>query len=246
MSGSRAVSPEDFANAEQHVLDGSPSEHIYLASEPEAGQETESEPQSVLERFQLKDGRRRLTAQLTLYEGGVLKLYRRRGKKRLSSHTIKLRYLDAIPTVSRHVAWRWLWAALGAAALAIAAAALAQLAPLRPFALPAAAAAGLAAAIAACVFYWRSHETTAFYTLNGRARAITLTASVGRFRQGRGIRPKLARAIAAAEETIGEDTALYLRAEMREHYRLRHDGVLSSEDCTESTGRILAQFDNRP
>jgi hypothetical protein len=30
---------------------------------------------------------------------------------------------------------------------------------------------------------------------------------------------------------------------MREHYRLRGDGVLSHETCAESTGRILAQFD---
>jgi hypothetical protein len=30
---------------------------------------------------------------------------------------------------------------------------------------------------------------------------------------------------------------------MREHYRLRGDGVLSSESCADSTGRILAQFD---
>lgn len=242
MSGSRAVRPEAFADAEHHVLDGSPSEHIYLASEPDSAPDPDPEPKRVIEHFELRDGRRRLTAQLTLYEGGMLKIYRRRGKRRLSSHTIKLRYLDPIPTVTRHIARRWLSAAAGAAALAIAAAALA---PLSPFVLPAIAVAAAAAVVTAGVFYCRSYETTSFYTLNGRARAIKLTASVGRFRHGRAIRPKLVKAIAAAEETIGEDTALYLRAEMREHYRLRSDGVLSSDDCSESTGRILAQFDSQ-
>jgi len=36
---------------------------------------------------------------------------------------------------------------------------------------------------------------------------------------------------------------MFLRAEMREHYRLRGDGVLSVGTCAECTGRILAHFD---
>ena len=39
------------------------------------------------------------------------------------------------------------------------------------------------------------------------------------------------------------DTAAYLRAEMREHYRLRGNGVLENDECARGTGRILAQFD---
>jgi hypothetical protein len=34
-----------------------------------------------------------------------------------------------------------------------------------------------------------------------------------------------------------------LRAEMREHYRLRGDGILDDE-CSEGTGRILVHFDD--
>jgi hypothetical protein len=30
---------------------------------------------------------------------------------------------------------------------------------------------------------------------------------------------------------------------MREHYRLRSDGIVTPEDCDKGTGRILAQFD---
>jgi hypothetical protein len=56
--------------------------------------------------------------------------------------------------------------------------------------------------------------------------------------------PRLIRAIEQAEESIGDDTAIYLRAEMREHYRLRGDGVLTEQDCSEGTGRILLHFDD--
>jgi hypothetical protein len=31
---------------------------------------------------------------------------------------------------------------------------------------------------------------------------------------------------------------------MREHYRLRTDGILSEEECSDSTGRILVHFDD--
>jgi hypothetical protein len=64
-------------------------------------------------------------------------------------------------------------------------------------------------------------------------------------RKFRAFVPVLSRAIEEAAERIGDDTSAYLRAEMREHYRLRGDGVLSNEACAESTGRILAQFDVR-
>jgi hypothetical protein len=53
----------------------------------------------------------------------------------------------------------------------------------------------------------------------------------------------LCRAIEEAAERIGADTAAYLRAEMREHYRLRGNGVLDNDECARGTGRILAQFD---
>jgi hypothetical protein len=53
----------------------------------------------------------------------------------------------------------------------------------------------------------------------------------------------LSHAIDEAAENIGTDTAAHLRAEMREHYRLRGNGVLSQESCASGTGRILAQFD---
>jgi anti-sigma-K factor RskA len=241
-SNFRAQPPEDLAEAEHHVLESAPSEHIYLSSEAE---DDAVEPEHVVERFEVKDRRRRLSTELTLYEQGLLRSHRRRGKRRLTSHTIKLRYLDPAPTITRHIALRALYTAAGLIALATAASLLARFETLRPVVVPLALVAAAAAVVAGFVFFLRTHESTVFHTLHGRARAVTLTASFGQFGRARVILPALVRAIEDAEETISDDTALYLREEMREHYRLRRDGVLSSDDCTESTGRILAQFDHK-
>jgi hypothetical protein len=80
--------------------------------------------------------------------------------------------------------------------------------------------------------------------MHGRAAALTLTAGLGRIRRLRSLLPNIINAIGDAEDDIGEDTTVFLRAEMREHYRLRTDGVLSEEECSNSTGRILVHFDD--
>jgi hypothetical protein len=72
---------------------------------------------------------------------------------------------------------------------------------------------------------------------------LELIANFGALKKYRAIVPLLSHAIEEAAERIGVDTATYLRAEMREHYRLRGDGVLENDDCAKGTGRILAQFD---
>jgi hypothetical protein len=79
--------------------------------------------------------------------------------------------------------------------------------------------------------------------LHGRVTVLRLVAQLGTIRKLRSFVPTLSGAIEEAAESIGSDTAAYLRAEMREHYRLRGDGVLDNDDCAAGTGRILAQFD---
>ena len=90
---------------------------------------------------------------------------------------------------------------------------------------------------------YRSCERTLFATIHGRASVLELVANVGSLKKFRAFVPVLSAAIEEAAERIGDDTAAFLRAEMREHYRLRGDGVLSNQCCADSTGRILAQFD---
>ena len=105
---------------------------------------------------------------------------------------------------------------------------------------------GAAAVAAAATLYvgiYLSHERIEFCTLHGRAAVLQLVANLGSIKRFHSFVPMLCRAIEEAAERIGADTSAYLRAEMREHYRLRGDGVLDNDECARGTGRILAQFD---
>ena len=97
--------------------------------------------------------------------------------------------------------------------------------------------------LALFVAYYLSHEKIVFRTLHGRAAAIRFGAGLGTMRRFHKLVPRLIEAIANAAESMHEETAVYLRAEMREHYRLRGDGIISEEECAESTERILGEFD---
>jgi hypothetical protein len=99
--------------------------------------------------------------------------------------------------------------------------------------------------VALFVAVYRSYERTEFYTLHGRAPVFRLVANLGSIEKLRALVPALSQAIGEAGDHFGDDNSAYLRAEMREHYRLRGAGVLSGAACADSTGRILAQFDSQ-
>jgi hypothetical protein len=231
----------DLAGAESPTP-GQTSEHIYLADE--ASTDPTAPPKTIAERLTLHDRLRRIVIEITLYEEGFLKLAETRGGRRTTPHLLNLRYLDPVPSVRRHYPKRLIRAAAGCAATAVVAAALAQIPVLGPVAYPAAALAAAAMLGALAWFVHASHEKIVYRTLHGRAPALTLRAGLGSMRQFRAAMPVIIHAIEQAEETISEDTAIYLRAEMREHYRLRGDGVLTEDACSEGTGRILLHFDD--
>jgi hypothetical protein len=223
------------------LLDSSAAEHIFIGSEDSAP--TPLNARTVREQVEINNPVRRTTTVLTLYEEGFLKVVARRSAQRGEPFSLDLHYLDPVPSISRVIATRALYVALGSGAAAALAWLLAQLEVLRPFAVPALLVAAAATAAALLIAVYRSHERIEFCTIHGRAPVLTLIASLGSIKRCRAFVPLLSRAIDEAAERIGGDTSAYLRAEMREHYRLRGDGVLSREMCAESTGRILAQFD---
>jgi hypothetical protein len=191
----------------------------------------------------LRNTLRRARTEVTLFEEGFLKVTEHSRGKPGESYRLDLHYLDPVPTLDRVLAVRWFQSALGCGALAALAAFLLRFESLRMAALPVL---GLAAAAAIATLYvavYRSYEKTTFATLHGRAPVLQFVANFGSIKKFRAFVPVLSRAIEEAHENIGDDTSAYLRAEMREHYRLRGDGVLSNDACAESTGRILAQFD---
>jgi hypothetical protein len=217
------------------------AEHIYLSDETAGDGATE--PKTVREKIEIRDRLRGFDMRITLYEEGFLRLDETRGKDS-RTYNVNLLYLDPVPTQKRHYAKRTGRVAAICAGIAGLATLLVAFPSVAPIAIATAIAAGGAAFVAFLLFVRASHEKIVFRTMHGRAAALTLTAGLGRIRRVRSLLPLIINAIGDAEDDIGEDTTVFLRAEMREHYRLRTDGVLSEEECSDSTGRILVHFDN--
>jgi hypothetical protein len=216
------------------------AEHIFIASDEASDPRT---AHKVRERWRLGNALRRMVTEVTLFEEGYAEIAQHAGRKSGAPFRLDLRYLDPIPSITRVVATRAWWTAVGCAAAALGAFAVASFTALGVLAVSFGLGAAAAAAVAVAIALQRSHETIEYVTLHGRARVLVLVANFGAIKPFRAFVPELSQAIEEASEEIGGDTSMFLRAEMREHYRLRGDGVLSVGTCAECTGRILAHFD---
>jgi hypothetical protein len=242
MPDPRAIKPTPAAApVERPALESAPAEHIYLSDD--SGDEAGPQPKVISGRLVLRDRLRRNIARFTLYEEGYLRLDERRRGKPIRSHQLNLRYLDPVPSLEPYYPRRLLKIAVGCTAATMLAALLSLFDALSRFAIPATAAAGVATIIGFVLFVYMSHEKVVFRTLHGGAAALTLEVGLGYKRRFHAALPQIVRAIDNAAESIGDETAAFLRAEMREHYRLRGDGILTEEECSDSTGRILMHFD---
>jgi hypothetical protein len=240
MSKSRLPSLADFAEAEHCVLEDLTVEMTGISA---AFVGPASAPSEISEEVVIRDRfRGRQTSVRIFLEGWADIEIERRGH-RSTSHRIDLRFLDPVPATSRHYPIRLLKAAgIGAAATAILAIP-AWFGWFSGFTVPATMSVGAITVIALLVTFYLSHEKIVFRTLHGRAGTIRLGAGLGTIRRFHKLVPRLIEAIASAAESMHDETAVYLRAEMREHYRLRGDGIISDNECAASTERILGEFD---
>jgi hypothetical protein len=218
-----------------------PSEHIYIASEDSTNPAAAA--RTLRDAIVLRNPIRHTGMELGLFEEGFLKVTALRRGNADEPFFLDLRFVDPVPKLERVVAARWLLAALGCGTIAGLAGFLMRFDALYLIATGALGIAALGAAVTLYVGLYLSHERTEFCTLHGRVPVLQLVANFGAIKKHRALVPVLSRAIEEAAERIGADTAAYLRAEMREHYRLRGAGVLDNDDCYKGTGRILAQFD---
>jgi hypothetical protein len=95
----------------------------------------------------------------------------------------------------------------------------------------------------ALVSTYLTTETVSLRSRNGRARLLEFTGGVGTFRALRAFETKLAAHIRHAIAASSREKAQQLRAEMREHQRLREQGILTGQDYEESKARILRSHD---
>ena len=218
------------------------AEHIYIGSE-----DTTTNPaaaaRTLRETIVLRNPLRHAGAELALYGEGFLKVTELNRGNAEEPFFLDLRFVDPVPQLERLIAVRWLATALGCGALTALAGFLMRFDALYVFAAAALAVAAVATATTLYVGLYLSHEKIRFCTLHGRVVVFELIANFGALKSFRAFVPILSHAVEEAAELIGTDTAAYLRAEMREHYRLRGDGVLDNDECAKGTGRILAQFD---
>jgi hypothetical protein len=219
-----------------------PGEHILIGSDDFA-----ADPATVArtpgDTVVLRNPIRRTGAQITFYDEGYLKVTELEKGNAEAPFLLDLRFVDPVPKIERVIAMRWLTAAFGCGAMAVLAAFLLRFDAFHTAALWALGVAALGTVVALYVGVYTSHEKIEFCTLHGRAAVLQLVANLGSIKKFHSFVPMLCRAIEEAAERIGADTSAYLRAEMREHYRLRGDGVLDHDECARGTGRILAQFD---
>jgi hypothetical protein len=157
-------------------------------------------------------------------------------------YVLDLRFVGA-PRLSRKVAWRWIAAALTLAALTVAALRMPPTAP--PWSPQERLAICLtltgAWAFVMLVAAYRSTETVRLFSINGAARLLEYTGSLGTFRTARRFLTKLAAHIQLASKARRSTRAEHLRDEMREHLRLMELGVLNAENYEASKVRILSR-----
>ncbi|HEY5666123.1 MAG TPA: hypothetical protein VIV64_05325 [Gammaproteobacteria bacterium] len=228
----------DFADAEHCVLEDVTVEHPKIYPEYLGSRE----PSEVIDEFVIGDPIRRSQTTVRIYAEGWLDIESGRPGKNPHLDRINLRYIDAVPTMERFYPVDLIKVTGIMAAVAVIASVPATLGWLTTYTLPTAVVAGAAAVAGSWLSFYRSHEKIVFQTLHGRAGAICLNARLGTIRRFQKIVPRLVEAIADAAQSVQEETAVYLRAEMREHYRLCNEGILTQEECAESTGRILKNF----
>ena len=222
-------------------FDEATAEHVSLGDEYVR---RESSARTVSRKITIRDRLRGRVTTLTFFAEGFINVSQvSRGRKKASRTPLDLRYLDAAPEVSRHHPRRFMQATGITAGIAVLLVALAVAGIAAPVMIPGAAIACAGAIITAISWFYRSHEEIRFYTLHGRALVMRLVAGRGYIRRYRKLLNTIANAIDTAADEIDEDTIAHLRAEMREHYRMKEIGLLSQQECSAATTRILAHFE---
>lgn len=192
-------------------------------------------------RIVLRSRLRRRALQLELIDYYFLVVRLHRARSVVTEYVLDLRFADSALTASRHFASRWLLTACALALLAGAIAFRIELSAAPGGWLAAFAVASSLAVAAALVCVARTTETIAMYSLHGRAKLLEFTSGPGIARAFRPFAEKLSAHLKAATAMRRPVKSEHLRDEMREHFRLRENGVFSTAEYEASKTRILAE-----
>jgi hypothetical protein len=217
-------------------------EYVKLETEPESPQVPHPRAsRKTHARVDVPDVLRRRALRLEIIEYFYLAVRMQRARSVLAEYVLDLRFVDPAVKVTRHIASRWLAAALILATLAVGIG-LRIDSSAAPDNLLAACLIVSGLSLASVVIgIYRTTETVTVYSLYGRAKLFEYTSSLGAIRALRPFLKKLAAHVRIATAARRPSKALHLRDEMREHFRLHQGGVLSAEEYETGKGRILAQ-----
>jgi len=216
------------------------SEHISLETDSPVARAQPRADRSVAT-FELHSRARGVITEINVLEDYYVAVSVRR-RSAAHSHNVDLRFVDPRPKASRHVSWRWLYAALALTAVTAIIVLLniySRFAPLHEYAASAAAVVGTLAVVSYLTFYYRTVESMFFLSVHGRAPVIVISGNLGTFRQGRACVAEIIRHINLARTHFKQSKADHLRDEMREHSRLQEQGALTVKQYDEAKMRIL-------
>ncbi len=225
-----------------HDLESQASaEHISMGAD-DADTTSAIELNNVRSRFEVLNRLHGARFSYVLYEEGYLKVRKWKKKNLVQNHYLSLRFLNAEPKITRVVAKRTFFTALGLVGAGIVSVLLGTITPWSDFFSSTTILLGTGAMIAFMLFVYWTHEKTHFYTAAGECEVLRLMGSVDSYRTCRSIAPAIRQAIEDAQAKNPGDRALYLREAMHEHYRLERANAISKQACADSRRRILAEF----
>jgi len=218
-------------------LDYSQAEHICLEDDGDAG-ETVSTPRSAQYRLALKRASHGTEQTLTLYDDGTVSI-EERNRKNSRHYWLHTRFLDACPEVTRHIARRafitsGITAALGLSLLTLPV----SLGGLDTWRLTAGILLATTSLFALLLAIYRTGDTLRFASRHGRVPVLTIRGGIRCQRRCAQLMQKL---VEASEATRPGDTHL-LRDEMRDHHRLKLDGIIDEADYEAAKLRILSAY----
>ena len=217
------------------------AEHISLETETELPALAMC-PRAVCASFSLSTALRDCTTRISILEDHFVAIRSERRRAAPLDYVLDLRFLDPKPLRIRRIAWNWLSIALALLTLGVLATVLGPR-PLAAFLVSESFGIALVLMLgmlgALLRFARDTTESLRFASEHGGAALIDITGAIGSTRHGQRFFVELIQNIRAAKEARPQSKVPRLRAEMREHHRLRELGVLAQADYENSKARIL-------
>lgn len=213
-------------------------EHILLASEDEP----DTASRTLERRFAQASESKGFRAAYEIFNGHYIEIRTRDLRSKPRRYTLDLAFLDPDPLRRRIVAWRWLGVALALLVAAALPVVYVHYSPNTELTAPWIALVILSGAGSAVVMLWalhRSCDKLLFHSQHGRAPLVEFLNDKPARHEFREFVQDLIHRIRQAREQRYPSSRALLAAELREHRRLKDEGVLGADEYEAVKARIL-------